>query len=59
MEAMRRFDDAERYGNYSIEGVAESVGFRSRSTFSTWFKRFTGLGAAEYRRLGSRQVKPS
>lgn len=54
-EAMRRLDDKAGYGNYSIEGIAESVGFRSRSTFSTWFKRFTGLGAAEYRQLGGKK----
>lgn len=51
-EAMRRLDDKRQYGDYSIEGIAESVGFRSRSSFSTWFKRFTGLGAAEYRQIG-------
>ncbi len=58
-EAMRRFDDCRTYGDYSIEGVAESVGFRSRSSFSIWFKRFTGLAAAEYRKLGSCSSKPS
>lgn len=52
-EAMRRLDDRRAYGDYSIEGIAESVGFRSRSSFSIWFKRFTGLGAAEYRKLGN------
>ena len=53
-EAMRRLNDNVTYGHYSIEGIAESVGFRSRSSFTSWFKRFTGLSAAEYRRLGGK-----
>lgn len=53
-EAMLRLNDTGKYGNYSIEGIAESVGFRSRSSFTSWFKRFTGLGAAEYRQLGGK-----
>lgn len=50
-EAMRRLDANSEFSYYSVEGIAESVGFRSRSSFSTWFRKFTGLGAAEYRRL--------
>lgn len=50
-EAMRRLDANSPYSYYSVEGIAESVGFRSRSSFSAWFRKFTGLGAAEYRRL--------
>lgn len=51
-EAMRRLDNHREYGDWSLEGIAESVGFRSRSAFSMWFKRITGLSAAEYRKLG-------
>ena len=51
-EAMRRLDDPA-FNYYSIEGIAESVGFRSRSSFSLWFKKFTGLGASEYRQLAA------
>lgn len=50
--AMLMLDDEATYGNYSIEGIAESVGFRTRGSFNTWFRRFTDLSAAEYRRLG-------
>lgn len=50
--AMLMLDDEKAYGHYSIEGIAESVGFRTRNAFTTWFRRFTGLSAAEYRRLG-------
>lgn len=50
--AMLLLDDEHHYGHYSLEGVAEMVGFGSRRSFSLWFRRFTGLTAAEYRKLG-------
>ena len=49
---MLLLDDEHHYGHYSLEGVAEMVGFGSRRSFSLWFRRFTGLTAAEYRKLG-------
>ena len=54
-EAMRRLDSHEEFANYTIEAVAESVGFRSRSSFSAWFRKFTGLSAAEYRSLAKKE----
>lgn len=48
-EACRRFDDPA-YSNWSVEGIAESVGFRSRSSFSANFKKITGIGIREYRK---------
>ena len=53
-EACRRFDDPVKYGRYSTDGIAESVGFNSRSSFSAAFKKFTGLGVGEYRKIASR-----
>lgn len=53
-EACRRMDSVV-YRSYSIEGIAESVGFNSRTTFSTNFRRFTGLGIREYRKEISRE----
>lgn len=49
-EACKRFDDIDAYGQLSIEGIGISVGFNSRSTFSTVFKRVTGLTPSEYQR---------
>ncbi len=37
-EAMVRLSNNGDYAFYSIEGIAESVGFKSRSGFSFWFK---------------------
>lgn len=38
------------YANYSVEGIAEKVGFKSRTAFSTNFAKFSGLSIREYRK---------
>ena len=50
-EACKRMGDMEHYGNYTIEAISESVGFKSRSTFVTSFKRITGLTPSQYQRM--------
>ena len=50
-EACKRMGDVEHYGNYTIEAISESVGFKSRSTFVSSFKRITGLTPSQYQRL--------
>lgn len=47
-EACRRFNDDKLFGRLTIEGVAMSVGFRSRTSMVTAFKRVTGLTPSEY-----------
>lgn len=56
VEACRRLDMPE-YSWWSIEGIAASVGFKNRTTFSSNFRRFTGLGIREYRRNAT--IRPS
>lgn len=51
-EASRRLLDRDGYGRYSIEAIAEGVGFKSRTNFISVFKQFTGLTPSEYRRIG-------
>lgn len=50
-EVQRRLRDDANYGNLTVEAVAESVGFKSRSTFAQIFKRHTGLTPSQYRRM--------
>lgn len=56
-EACRRIDDTESYDSYSTEAIAESVGFNSRSSFCAAFKKFTGLGVGEYRRISRKRTQ--
>ena len=49
-EACHRLGDSEHYGHLSIEGIADSVGFKSRSSFVQAFKRETGLSPSDYQK---------
>ena len=50
-EACRRLMDAENYGSYSIEGIARSVGCKSRSNFTLLFKATTGLTPSAFQKM--------
>ena len=53
-EACRRINDPEHYGHLTVEGIAQSVGFKSYPNFVNNFKKFTGLTPSAYRK----QSKP-
>lgn len=55
-EACKRIDDPA-YSHWSMDGIAESVGYNLRSTFSVNFKKFTGMGVREYRKLSESSKK--
>lgn len=50
-EACQRINDSEHFGNLTIEAISLSVGFKSRSTFNTAFRKFTGLTPGEYLKI--------
>lgn len=54
-EACKRMLDQDHYGKLTLEGIAQSVGFKSRNTFSVAFKRVTGLTPSEYQKLSKQQ----
>lgn len=54
-EACRRMHSKE-FENYTIEAIAESVGFRSRTSFSTLFKKKTGLTPAQYFKMAREEA---
>lgn len=47
-KVIKLFNDPA-YDNYSIEGISETCGFRSRSTFVASFKKFSGELPSVYR----------
>lgn len=53
-EACRMLSDKITYGNLTIEGIALSVGFKSRANFALVFKKITGLSATEFQRAALR-----
>lgn len=55
-EACRRINDQEHYGNQTLDGIAQSVGIRARSTFVAAFKKFTGMPPSAYQKLAKTKV---
>lgn len=47
--------DSEEMKNLTIEGVAMSLGFKSRSNFANIFKKLTGLTPSEYRDIAKEE----
>ncbi len=58
-EACRRLQDTEHYGQYSVEGIAQSVGYKSRSSFANVFKRITGLSPSVYAKMAEEKNLPT
>ena len=50
-EACRRLMDTATYGNYTIEAIANSVGYKSRSNFATIFKEIVGLTPSAFQKM--------
>lgn len=53
--ARRRLLDFDKYGHLTIEAIVSDLGFKSRSTFSKTFKRFTGLTPSEFQRMAQEE----
>lgn len=52
VEACKRLDDREKYGNITVEAIAASVGFKSKTSFRQAFRTVTGMNPSEYLRIG-------
>lgn len=50
-EACHRLGGNADYANMTIEGIAESVGFKSRTSFGALFKSITGLSPSAYQKI--------
>ena len=53
IEACKRLLDRQ-YSHLTIEAIAASLGFKSRSNFVSVFKKVTGLSPSEYKKMGGR-----
>ena len=49
--AMKRMMDTGQYGAYSMQGIAESVGYKSASNFIAAFKKVTGMTPSLYQKM--------
>lgn len=50
-EACRRINAGGNTSRLTIEGIAHSIGFKSRTSFLNYFKRNTGITPSEYIRI--------
>lgn len=50
-EACRRMKDQDHYSRYTLEALANSIGFKSRSAFIASFKKNTGLSPSEFLKI--------
>lgn len=53
-EACVRLLDTESYGQFTIETIAETLGFNSRSNFIMTFKKITGLTPSQFQKNASK-----
>lgn len=50
-EACNRLLDTENYANYTIEGIASSLGYKSRANFVKIFKELVGLTPSAFQNM--------
>ena len=55
-EACVRLMDTAKYGNYTIQAIAESVGYKSHSSFIKVFRKITGIPPSIYQKMAREQL---
>lgn len=50
-EAQARLLDTQRYGQYTIAAIAQSVGYRSHANFIQLFKKAVGISPSAYKKM--------
>lgn len=53
--ACKRLTDRTNYGNFTMKAIAESVGFKSYTTFVNAFKKITGITPSIYQKIAIKQ----
>lgn len=54
-KACTRLTDTGTYSNYTIQAIAESVGYKSHSTFVKIFRKVTGITPSIYRNMSKEE----
>lgn len=54
-EAQLRLMDNDRYANYTIKAIAESVGYKSQANFTELFKKATGITPYMFQKIASEE----
>lgn len=54
--ACDRFSDEEHFGNYTIRGIAASVGYKSNTTFVNVFRKTIGMTPSAYRAIAHEEA---
>lgn len=54
-ESRRRLANIKDYGNWTIQAIYESVGFRSATTFHSAFKRITGMTPGAFQKMSKEE----
>ncbi len=54
-EAMRRLSDMDSYGHFTIQAIAESVGYKSQANFIAVFTKHTGIKPSMYQKLSKQK----
>ena len=56
-EARIRLTDLDNYGHYTIKAIAESLGYKSTTTFTNVFKSITGITPSIFQRMAKEEKK--
>jgi AraC-like DNA-binding protein len=56
-EARIRLTDLDNYGHYTIKAIAESLGYKSTTTFTNVFKSITGITPSIFQRMAQEEKK--
>ncbi|MGI6224025.1 MAG: helix-turn-helix domain-containing protein [Prevotella sp.] len=51
--------EPQRYSRYTVDAIAEEFGFKSRTTFTAFFKKTTGMSPSEYLRMVRKDMSKS
>jgi AraC-like DNA-binding protein len=54
VEHAKKLISEDKYGKYTVEELAEMVGYNSKSSFNIAFKKYTSKTPSEYRRMQSK-----